>query len=278
MLVIRIENCQTIRIMSDPLERLQEIAAQEGIGIRERQEAEEDRLRKIAEADAARLAGFMEQQRIATEERSVTLAMAWAAAELLKMENVLPHTWSHNVDLYEKRGRWFPREVYTDTVERVSLQGWPLLSWQNSKKYGRQYTTRTVVLAETPLDENDDYLAVIKQKHNNKVFELGGKLKPNNILALPENPLSKDDAPWPVDWETPPVLGDKQYGSAVKLSRTRVPENVTDEPGPEFARYNSLTIEKDIQQALGRLLALHGIFEPANAIAALAIERPRKQQ
>jgi hypothetical protein len=128
-----------------------------------------------------------EAKREATDERRVTLAWAWAAAEILNMSDLpeaQPKIWT-----YEKRIGFLGRKA----IHPMAAEGWILLDWRNT----RYHPSFKHTLILTPRDANNSGIHLSyfsRQKGGN---EPAAHLQPEDFHPLSREPLSELDMPWP---------------------------------------------------------------------------------
>ena len=157
------------------------IRREEARAEREKRREERERLDYEHETEQAR------QKVIAL--RKTTLAIAWAAAELLNQSDAKPDHW-----LYTQRpAGFFGRKA----VQGIAATGWPLLAWR-STRYAPAVVNR-LILTPTSVDNKGTHLSYFAERLP-RSGEQADELLPQDVSPLPAEPRSPEDMPWPVTW------------------------------------------------------------------------------
>lgn len=264
--------------MEDFTDKLNRLVTQEADSIRQRNAETEEKLLQ-AEKEKLDKEYIAEQARTqAIADRAVTLNIAWAAAELLKMEKVHPDYWTRSEPVYAQRGIR-KRQHQVGTRQSIVAEGWPLARW-SVNEYEKPHTYHTLLLTpnETSLGTN---LASFSQ-HWMTFQKDPTAVLPEDVKPLGKEPLAEDEPmPWPEMWPIPRYDGDVPY---IKDDITwyftkkghkpnRIFQRANGYRPGEHAAYNEAHTEDHIQRAIGRVVAQHLVITPEKASELLDLRR-----
>lgn len=245
--------------MAEFIDRLQELVIKEASEIKARDIALHEKKLKAEQANLDYAYELEQLKQDAIEKRSVTHNLAWAAAELLRMNKTQPIYWLSEEPVYQELGRGRRKKtVHTGSRQTIVAQGWPVMTLEQANKWERLGSTslEAVVLTPDP-DVNNSHLTRLEWDHG-YVHDLRRTL-PNVVTGLPSVPLDEDDVLWTTDMLD--ISDDELVNRyAFKPVKSFEPRNALrwklDEKGA-YATYREMGIEDNIQKGIAHVVALH---------------------